>query len=108
MTTHNDPANYRRLSEPFASPDDAEKALDQFLDELMELRNKHRIRDMAYVLSVPVAYPAGEADCIITGHFGSSAQRLPLMAYGHAEAVAEHENQLAEIQAKAKQMARKP
>ncbi len=49
-----DPATYRRMSEPLASQEEANKAVEAFFEDLRALREKHHIRDV--VCTVQFAY----------------------------------------------------
>jgi len=50
----NDPANYRALSEPFSSIDDAGAALEAFYADVSASRQRNRITDVLVVTSVNV------------------------------------------------------
>lgn len=87
-----DPKLYRELSVPFESAAAAEAAWEAFEAELYELRKKHRIRDLAYVAQIPVAFEGeDEGNCIIVGHYGDGMQKAPLFAYAAGCSQAEFE-----------------
>lgn len=89
--TKNDPANYRRMSEPFRSGEEANEALSAFFDEVQAARERHRIADVVVLCEVPHAAPViedgeyrgvkevrGAAEMFL----GDSARVLPMLAMG--------------------------
>lgn len=90
-----DSDNYRNLSVPFASSDEANEAISAFQDELYALRNKYRIRDLLFVMQVPVLYRneageiEGEGEPILVGHYGDElkSESIAGYAFGHMGAV---------------------
>lgn len=51
---HHNPALYRKLSEPYASPEEADRALSAFWDEVYALREKYKIPDLYMILMFSV------------------------------------------------------
>lgn len=81
MLPKNDPANYRRVSEPFASQEEAQKAIDTFLDdEVAELRNKHRIKDVHICIEVHAITESGEVGMGMAAHLGDPSKALQMVA----------------------------
>lgn len=82
----NDPGLYRELSKPMPLAE-AEQASGAFFEELYELRKKHRIKDLAFVLEINVELEDGqEAPLVMQAHFGSEAKAAPLLAFGLGQA----------------------
>lgn len=88
----NDPANYRKLAEPFPDSESANGAINAFWEELYELRNKHRLANLHVTISVNVAYPEGEVPVMVTLHMGDALQALPMAAWAFGHEKASHED----------------
>ena len=89
MNTINDPENYRKLLEPFATPEAANIALIAFYDEVRAARNKHRIPDVLVVASMNVAYDSGEGRAISRKYDGDISREESMAAYAYGAAGAE-------------------
>ena len=89
MESINDPDNYSKMREPFASPEAADEAIKGFYSELYELRNKYRIADVLTVVSLAIRYPDGPGEVITSAHFGDElrAETMAAWSYGHEAAV---------------------
>jgi hypothetical protein len=87
----NDPANYRKMCEPFADAETAQIALDDFYRELRELRNKHKIPDMLTVIKISAMRDGKEATAILTGYNGDVLREPELAAYAYGESQANYE-----------------
>lgn len=85
-----DPVNYRRVSEPFATVEEANKALSEFLEAVEEARNRLRIMDVHVIVKINVVDGAGMTDA----HFGNSLECAPMCAWALGQAQAEFENTL--------------
>lgn len=70
--TINDPENYRKMSEPFATAEEGNAAIDSFFVELRALRNKHRLADVLMVVSISMSYEAGEGRAITQSMHGDA------------------------------------
>jgi hypothetical protein len=84
-----DPANYRRLSEPFPSMDALNDALVAFSDEVRELRNKHKIRDVIVIVAGSYLNKDGEeVDGLTYMMHGASDRQVAYLAeiFGRAQA----------------------
>lgn len=73
------PALYRKLSEPFENKEAFDQALSEFTSELRALREKHKLPDVVYIISANVKNDAGEQTLVASGHCGSAAMVLPLL-----------------------------
>lgn len=83
-----DSANYRKLSEPFSSFDEANSALNAFFKDVRELRVKHKIPDVYIILSgSAIAEDGEEGEWIISQHHGNRLKSEPMtaFAYGHEQ-----------------------
>lgn len=92
MKTKN-PKLYRELSEPFASFDVLNAAISAFVDEVYELRVKHKLPDVTLVISGNVALDADDETSTATyAHFGNPDRAVQMLAYALGR---EEEQQLA-------------
>ena len=83
MSAKVDQKRYRQLSEPFASPEAANKAIEAFFEELGELRVKHRLPDIYCIIAGNVLYPDGnEGEVYTTVSYGDTTKREPMAAWG--------------------------
>jgi len=93
-----DPANYRKLSEPFASAAEANAAIQAFWSEFYELRNKHRIADaMVVVQTSYVADDGGEAVGVMSMHAGDWIHRESMAAFAYGQAVSDRQQQIGKM-----------
>lgn len=77
-----DPALYRSMSEPFATPTEAADAVEAFHLELRALREKHRIRDVVMVIAISALDANGEeGQSIAHASIGNSDCVERLLAY---------------------------
>lgn len=102
----NDHTNYRKLSEPFPNGTAANDAINAFFEELYELRNKHKIRDVYVVVGGCVLYPAEgndpeiEADFITAFHAGEELKREPMVTWAVGYEAAASRERINKIRAK--------
>lgn len=94
----NDPANYAKMLEPYASNEEASAAYAAFFEELYELRNKYRIPDLFYVAEMMVSFEKGTGSAMLSGHIGNPSRKPMLAAFGYGEAKAEHDADLLMLQ----------
>lgn len=66
---------YRKASEPHASMDAAEKAMQAFFDEVAELRVKHQIRDVLLICNVCLI-EKDDTETVASGTIGFGTQSL--------------------------------
>jgi hypothetical protein len=97
-----DPANYRRMSEPFANVEEAGAAYEAFMKELVELRKRHRIKDVFVVSEIAVITADGEAAATMVAHLGDAMHELALAAYGFGEASERQKRIIEQAQANAR------
>lgn len=91
-TVFNDnPENYRKMSEPFETPEKANEALENFYNELSELRKKHNISDILVVIEDSSKYSDGKIGTFMQClQFGNSLKCETLAAYAYGQATANH------------------
>lgn len=92
-----DPKLYRQMQIPFASREEAAKASAAFVEELAELRKKHRIREVAYVLMFGYEMDEGESDALLSGHFGDSTKSEVMLAYALGVAQTERKDHIGHL-----------
>lgn len=96
-----DPANYREMSRPFASAEEAEAALAAFWDGLYELRNKCRLGDVLTVVGVNAITTDGEGRMIAILHAGDQSNAEGLAAYAFGQEQARRQERISELLTKA-------
>jgi len=94
MSTTKDPANYRKLSVPFATKAEADAALEAFDNDLRELRNKHKIPDVTVVTAVSyLEEGGGETQVFGCGHHGETMKAIGMSAFAFGQ-FSEHQDQV--------------
>lgn len=95
-----DPANYRKMADPFSSIEDASDAIDSFWRELYELRNKHRIRDVHLILECDVVRNDGsEGTTILSGHIGDENKAEIMVGFAFGQVQADRQDRVAKTMA---------
>lgn len=89
--------NYREMSEPFASSEEANTALQAFFDEVAEARIKHKITDVLLVVSCIAVTAEGEAAFVTHAHFGDEFKVESMAAYAFGRASADREATTAQL-----------
>src|SRR5580700_1439426 len=92
-----DPRNYARNAVPFATPQEANAALQAFLEGLRKLRDEHRMCDVGVVVGLNVEYPEQPDEdgkptsgtAMVHAHLGATHMAAALMAFGYGEASAD-------------------
>ncbi len=100
----NNPALYRKMSEPHPSPEAANTALNKFLKLVEAAREECQICDVSMVIAMNTLYPLSVEDngvpegrAQIMYHIGASVHQLPMLAYGYGEASAENRELVAKL-----------
>jgi len=82
----NDPENYRKMCEPFASANEANAALEAFFADVRAARKKHRIANVLMVAELRVNYPeTGEGSAMVHGFNGDVLMAVPLAAFAYGK-----------------------
>lgn len=84
------PALYRRMSEPFADKDEAHAATVAFFEELGELREKHRIRDVYVIMGFSWMDEDEELESILPMQYGDASKGPLLTAFAYGVECEEH------------------
>lgn len=94
----NDPDNYREMSAPFASPEEADAALRAFADEFYALRNKYRIADILAVVNVSIRYEDGRVGEVVTrSYYGNEHKAESLAAWSMGYEQSERQARIAKV-----------
>ena len=72
MDPINDPALYRKLSEPFADAATADAAYAAFFTDVRAARERHRLPDVVLIVAYNVTTPDGERRLMRMGSNGNS------------------------------------
>ena len=105
--TRNNPALYRRLSEPFPSIEAANSALVAFFADVEAARERHRIADVTVLCEVSHVLEGEEVRASASGMMGDSARVLPMIAREFGAAQQRHKEQIALVVARARKAVRK-
>jgi len=82
----NDMQQYREVSIPHESFEVANERVVKFCDELYELRNKYKIRDLLFVMRFSAIREDGmEAEATLTNHYGAAENMEGIAAYAYGE-----------------------
>lgn len=94
----NDPATYRKLSEPFATAEEANDALQKFWEGVYELRKQCRIADVYMVVGFNVAAEDGEEGRMMgILHAGDEMIREAMSAYAFGREQADRQSRTARL-----------
>lgn len=97
MTTIIDPANYRAMSEPFASSDAANKAIELFFDMVQEARKTCKIQDVHILVKFHVIEDEKEKVAMTSGHLGNNNEGIGMCAWGLKSEMAEQNTNIKEL-----------
>lgn len=89
------PKNYRQLSEPFESPEEAEKVVGEFWEEFYALRNKYEIPDILLVLQFSIEYPEGEGIVLAKLYAGDERNGEGMAAFAYGQCSGERQERIA-------------
>jgi hypothetical protein len=80
-----DPEQYQKCAVPFATADEANAAIHAFWDEVYELRCKHNIANVSFVILDEIA---GSGSFFIYNHIGDqmTAESMAAWMFGQASA----------------------
>lgn len=93
-----DPANYRRLSEPFPDQESAKRRIGEFWDAVAKLRNELHITDVHIIVRVNVVDEAGEEGVVMTAaHFGNSIESEAMCAWALGQEAALRESTIGKL-----------
>jgi hypothetical protein len=93
--TRNNPAHYRRMSEPFPSADEANEALAAFFADVRAARDRHRIADVVVLCEVSHTLDGEEVRGAADSFMGDSARALPMLAREFGAAQQRHVDHIA-------------
>ncbi len=94
--THNDFSNYRKMSEPLASPQVANQALQAFFEAVEKARKEHHIMDVHIIVKINIMNGESEGAAMSSAHFGNTLEGAPMCAWGLGQEQASFENSLRE------------
>jgi hypothetical protein len=92
-----DPKLYRQMQVPFASREEATKASTAFIEELAELRKKHRIRDITYIMMFGYDSDEGESDAILSGSIGDAGKAETMLAFALGQVQTQRQNHIGSL-----------
>lgn len=87
-----DPANYRKMSEPFKTAEEVNDALTGFYEAVEEARKQFRIADVHVIVKANYITSSGsEAAGMTNAHYGNTLESAPMCAWALGQAQAEFE-----------------
>ena len=98
----NDPDKYERLSQPFETQEEAEKAMKAFLKGVSKLREKHKISDV--LVGIKGSFKNSEMsdkdiEYMCLGQHGHSLNGLPLASYLYDKMKDQHNSIIEQLKA---------
>ena len=73
--------NYRMMSQPHASKEEANKALESFFQAVEEARKEFRIMDVHVIVKVNFQHEDTEGSAMASAHFGNTLEAVPMCAW---------------------------
>lgn len=83
-----DPENYRKMSEPFTTSEEANEALNKFFDLVEDARRQCRIMDVHVIVKMNIVDGAG----MTAAHYGNSLEAAPMCAWALGQSQADFES----------------
>lgn len=96
MPSKNDPANYRKMSEPFENIQQANQALKDFYEAVEKARKEFRMMDVHVIVKMNVLRGDVEGSAITSAHYGNTLESAPMCAWALGNEQAEFEALLRE------------
>lgn len=96
MSGVNDLANYRKMSEPFPSIEEANEALKSFYQAVEEARKEFHIMDVHVIVRMNVLRGDTEGTAMTSAHYGNTLEGAPMCAWGLGQEQAAFEANLRE------------
>lgn len=90
------PERYMKCAEPFKTQDEAEQALRDFLDAVEELREKHRIANVAIVVK-DSSWDIGTF--MVDGFWGSEMEQETMLAFSLGRAQSDRQERIDRLMA---------
>ena len=84
MSGKNDLANYRKMSEPFPSVEEANEALKSFYQAVEEARKEFHIMDVHVIVKMNVLRDGTEGTAMTSAHYGNTLEGAPMCAWALA------------------------
>lgn len=90
----NNPKQYQKCATPFPTVQEADAAVQAFWDEVYELRNKHGIANISFVIYDEIAE---SGPFFICNHIGDSFKQEPMAAFLFGQAGAARQKLVREM-----------
>ncbi|HXI14987.1 MAG TPA: hypothetical protein VNM48_01355 [Chloroflexota bacterium] len=102
-TVHN-PDLYHQLSVPFAAREDSNDAVDAFMADVEQAREKHRIADVYVIVETTVVVDGTETQGSYMKAWGSGLKPYPMVAAAYGYERGRFEDRMARIIAAAEKL----
>jgi len=89
MSGKNDLANYRKMSEPIPSTEEANEALKNFCRAVEEARKEFHIMDVHVIVKMNILRGDEEGTAMASAHYGNSLEGVTMCAWGLGQEQAE-------------------
>lgn len=96
MSGKNDFSNYREMSKPFSSIEEANEALNNFYSAVEEARKKFRMMDVHLIVKMNVLRGKAEGEALTAAHYGNTLEGAPMCAWGLGQEQARFEGLIRE------------
>jgi hypothetical protein len=97
MGVKRDPENYRKMSEPYPSPEEANKELDAFMEGVEALRNQRRVADVHVIVRVNMIQAGAEGAAMASAHFGDTTNAEMMCAWSFGKETANRQAVIARM-----------
>lgn len=101
------PELFRKMSEPFESVEEANKAIVAFFEEVGELRKKHGLENVYFIISGTWKTEEGEGQFIVPQMYGNPLMAESLTAFAYGREQCERQERIGELLAKGIKMGKK-
>jgi len=89
MSGKNDLSNYRKMSEPLQSTEEANEALKGFYQAVEEARKEFHIMDVHVIVKMNILRDGEEGAAMSSSHYGNSLEGVTMCAWGLGQEQAE-------------------
>jgi len=97
ITAKSDFKNYRKMCEPFQTPDEAQGALKNFFDSVETLRNVTHMMDVHIIVKMNILRDGEETHAIVNAHFGNPLEGPNMCMWSIGENMDDFEPRIRDI-----------
>ncbi len=97
MNFEPNPKLYREMSKPFSSMQEANAALQAFMDELGELRKKHKLPDVYFCVRISYEKDGEELPAMTHGGYGDSLEHESMLAFAIGQVQSDRQEMISDL-----------